>query len=201
MRLWKDSEYVGMNMDAEQQVERASRRSGAYLAADLSMWVARETLMNLVLSVVQTVDEHRLRPTAARSAEAALPPRMILALLACCYATGVYGSQAITERICEDATLQYFCADRRPSVAEIRRFRNHNRELIAQVLEIVCLVIWKIRFGAWRSGEPGSTSRLFGGSHRFDPLIQVEIRCEVMERLYRAEVEDSCCLSQRVVVA
>jgi hypothetical protein len=188
-------------MDSGQQIDLGSRRAGAYLAADLSMWVARETLMNLVLSVVQTVEEHRLRPAVARSTDGALPPRMMLALLTCCYATGVYGSQVITDKICEDPALQYFCADRRPTAAEIRRFRNRNRELIAQALEVVCLVIWKIRFGAWRAGEPGSTSRLFGGSHRFDPLIQVEIRCEVMERLYRAEVEDSCCLNQRVVAA
>jgi hypothetical protein len=159
----------------------------------LNAWIEKETLVNLVLSVVQTADEAKLRAAATESQGATLPPRMMLALLTGCYAMGIYSSQAIASRADEEPVLQYLCAGRQPASEEVRRFRNRNRELIARCLETICLVVWRIRFGAWRLGLPARSGRVFSGSARHDPLIQVEIKCAVMERLYRAEVEDGCC--------
>jgi hypothetical protein len=153
--------------------------------------VAKETLANLALSVVQSLDEGRLRPTGPEHPNAALPPRMMLALLTCGYAMGLYSSQDLAGKISEDEILQYLCAGKKLDRATIRRFRNRYREVIARCLEMVCLVVWKIRFGHWQSGLPLAGRRILGGGHRFDPFIQIEIKCDVMERLHRAEIEDN----------
>jgi len=187
------SEWTTESTRTSEQTDRRQVRPSSWLPRDLSAWIDKETLVNLVLSVVQTVEETKLRAAVTEFQGASLPPRMMLALLTAGYAMGICSSQAIASRAGEEPVVRYLCAGRQPTSAEVRRFRNRNRELIARCLETVCLVVWRIRFGGWRLGLPRNSGRVFSGSARYDPLIQIEIKCEVMERLYRAEVEDSCC--------
>jgi hypothetical protein len=173
----------------------------AHIVGDLSQWVASETLVNLALSVAQNVDEARLRPPVADAARTAPPGRMMLALLVCSYAKGIYRSQAIAEKAREDEALDYLCGGLFPDGPTIRRFRNRNREILAQCLETVCLAVWMMRFGRWRTGLPTGGSRMGGGSRRRDPLLHIEIKCEAMERVQRAELEDSWSLAEAVFAA
>jgi hypothetical protein len=198
MRVWNDN---GLESDRLATLNPARRAVGQgwCLATDPCLGVAREKLLNLVLAVVQTVDDRRLRCIPAGPEPSTLPPRLMLALLTCCYAMGTYRSEAIAEKICEDPALQYFSAGRRPTAREIRRFRNQHRELIAQCLETVCLGTWKIRLSTGHVGNAPRNGSSWSG--RFDPLIQIEIKCEVMERLFRAEVEDSRCRTETAVAA
>lgn len=172
----------------------------ARLAGDLSQWVAPETLVNLVLSVAQHVDEAKLRPATANGAGTP-PGRMLLALVVCSYAKGIYCSQAIAERSAEDAVLGYLSGGLAPEGPIIRRFRNRNRETIAQCLETICLAVWLMKFGRWRSGQPAEGGRTNRAAWRLDSLVQMEIKCDVLERLQRAEVEDYRVLSEAALVA
>jgi len=198
MRVWNENGLQNERRATLNPVRRAVGQDRR-VTTDPSLGIAREKLLNLVLAVVQTVDDRRLRGTPVGPEPSTLPPRLMLALLTCCYTMGTYRSEAIAEKICEDPALQYFSAGRRPTAREIRRFRNQHRELIAQCLETVCLGTWKIRSSTGHVGNPRRNGSSWGG--RFDPLIQIEIKCEVMERLFRAEVEDSRCLTETAVAA
>ena len=196
------------NMERVRTGERGTRAAPpnrppgtACLASDLCQWVAPETLVNLVLSVVQHVDEARLRPALAERAAMAPPGRLLLALLVCAYAKGIYLSHAIAESATEDAALHYLGGGLALEGSTLRRFRNHNRETIAQCLETVCLAAWRIKFGGWRCGLPSDGRQGTGLGQRLDALVQMEIKCEVMERLQRAEVEDYRGYAEAALVA
>jgi hypothetical protein len=169
--------------------------------SDLSAWVAPETLVNLVLSVVQTTEDAKLRRAGLALGGRTLPPRLMLTLLTYAYAVGLFASQAIADRLGEDPILQYLSCGKRPEAEALRRFRRRNRETITQCLETVCLVVWKIRFGSWTLKSPSLRLRARGARTPMDPLIQMEVKCDVMDRLHRAELEDTCWLETRVLVA
>jgi hypothetical protein len=180
---------------------RGAAGVAAPIVADLGQWVAPETLVNLALSVAQNVDEARLRPCRAEGSAASLPGRMMLALVVCSYAKGIYRSQSIAEKAHEDPAIGYLCGSLPPDGPAIRRFRNRNREIIAQCLETVCLAVWMIRFGRWRSGLPAGGRRSTSPLRRWDPLTHIEMKCEAMERMQRAEVEDNWGLAEAVFAA
>ena len=99
---------------------------------DLSQAAREQELLALCLAAVQTVDEGRLRAAAATAAP--LRPQMLLTLLAYCYVKGTYDSRDIVGAVAGDRTLRYICAGVRPLWTDLRRFRRHHRELVAQCL-------------------------------------------------------------------
>jgi hypothetical protein len=160
------------------------------LAPDLTSWLAPETLANLALSVAQGIDDDDLHfALPSFDDEETLPPRLMLALLTYAYATGFYASRTIADQISVNPTLQYFCARKRPPAPVLRRFRRQHRETLARCLELVGFVAWRIQHGNWST--PRSSSARAVTPNRVDPMVQIEIRCEVMDRLQRAEIEDS----------
>jgi hypothetical protein len=177
-------------IDSMEQSQQIDFIEPPFLPADLSTWVAKETLVNLVLSLVPTVEEAKLQPVISSVDFRPLPPRMLLGLTIYGYAVGIYGSQHIAAQAGQDEIFSYLCAHRPPEGADIRRFRNRHRQVIAQCLGTVCLVVWKIHRS---QAESSRTPRPIRSPEtaQVDPLTQTEIICEVMERLHRAEAEDN----------
>src|SRR5262245_17568886 len=111
-----------------------SKQMAPFLPEDLSAWVAKETLVNLVLSLVPAVQESKLRPVVAGPDFRPLPPRMLLGLTIYGYAVGIYGSRRIAHSARHDEVFCYLCAHRPPEADAMRRFRNLHREVIAECL-------------------------------------------------------------------
>jgi len=94
-----------------------------------------QSLLDLCLASVQTVDPSRLRAAAATASP--LRPQMLLTLLTYAYTSGHYDSRDIIAATSTDPTLRYICAGTRPLWTDLRRFRRHNREVVAQCLSWV----------------------------------------------------------------
>src|SRR5262249_29674279 len=152
-----------------------------FLPPDLSTWVAKETLVNLVLSLVATVEEAKLQPMISVADFRPLPPRVLLGLTIYGYAVGTYGSQHLAAQARQDEVFSYLCAHRPPDGEDIRRFRNRHREVIAQCLGTVCLVVWKIHQSPTESSRVSRPLRSLEAG-QVDPLTHTEIICEVMQR-------------------
>ena len=99
------------------------------LAAPVS---GARSLLALCLASVQTIDESRLRAAAATAAP--FRPQMLLTLLTYSYVSGHYDSRDIIAVTATHPTLRYICAGARPLWTDLRRFRRHNREVVAQCL-------------------------------------------------------------------
>jgi len=111
------------------------QNEGPPLEADVAMpelTSAEQHLLALCLASVQTVDRERLR--AAATTTGPLRPEMLLTLIAYSYARGHYDSRNIAAGTASDAALRYLCAGTRPVWTDLRRFRRHHRDLVAQCL-------------------------------------------------------------------
>ena len=96
--------------------------------------IANTNLQDLVLAAVRQIDP-RLIPVPAAGAGIACQPRVLLGLLTCCYASGVFSSQEIEARVRKDPILILLCGQELPDWHLIRRFRRYNREAIQRCLE------------------------------------------------------------------
>jgi transposase len=186
-----ESEMMKTEMiDSMEQSKQMDFTDPPFLPADLSAWVAKETLVNLVLSLVPTVEEAKLRVVVGGTDFRPLPPRMLLGLTIYGYAVGIYSSQLIAQKARQDEVFRYLCAHRPPDGEDIRRFRNRHRQVIAQCLATVCLLVWKVHRSQAESRRTACSLRSLEAGP-VDALTHTEIICEVMERLHRAEVEDN----------
>src|SRR5213082_2735009 len=79
--------------------------------------IANTNLQDLVLAAVRQIDP-RLIPVPAAGAGIACQPRVLLGLLTCCYASGVFSSQEIEARVRKDPILNTLCGPRSSSGPE-----------------------------------------------------------------------------------
>jgi len=110
------------------------------LPADLRQSVGESALVNLALNAAQAVAEKR--PWLRGPGEAPSGPQRLLALLAYCYAAGIYASQDV-ERACRnDPAVRSICANALPDWSAVWLFRNANRpwieECLARVYSAAC---------------------------------------------------------------
>jgi hypothetical protein len=150
-------------------------------AAGLARPSGEQTLLNLALDAVQTVDEARL--SAAAPATAPFRPQMLLTLLSYCYARGQYDSRDIATSISGDQTLRYICSGGRPGWRELRRFRREHRDLVAQCLAWVFKQAWALKL------DEGEAS--FRGYEWFENDLAQLIERETATRLGVAALLDS----------
>lgn len=149
-------------------------------AAGLARPSGEQTLLNLALDAVQTLDERRLH---AASAPAPFRPQMLLTLLTCCYARGQYDSRDIAAAIAGDRTLRYICSGGRPNWKQLRRFRREHRELLAESLAWVFKQAWALKL------DEGEAS--FRGYEWFETELAQLIERETAHRLGVAAMLDS----------
>ena len=102
------------------------------LPADLRQSVGESALVKLALDAAQAVAAQR--PWLRGPGEAPSGPQRLLALLAYCYAAGIYASQDV-ERACRnDPAVRGICANSLPDWSAVWLFRNANRPWIEECL-------------------------------------------------------------------
>jgi transposase len=149
------------------------------LSGNLGRCLGEQALVKLVLDAVQTVDSARLKEEASKTP--GFRPQMLLTLLTYCYASKIYGSRDIEWAMVHDRTVRYLCARVFPDWQVLRRFRRHNRELLAQCLAYVFNQVWSV-------GLDESEAADFG--QWFEALISEQIRAEALHRLDLAALHD-----------
>jgi hypothetical protein len=148
---------------------RASNR----FPKDLRAWLQGPALLRLAHSIAQEQTVSALHAVFSFSAARFHHPWRMLALLTYAYASGIWQSRAIAELAAIDPNLGALCHGEAPSVELIRRFRNHNRQVILRSLEQLIRRLWCHRFGQHVTA--------------LRPLLSVEILCDTRVRLQRAE--------------
>jgi len=109
-----------------------TRRQTTNFPDDLRSLVGERRLIELALEAAQIVGEALPRPE--RIVEDQPSPRMLLTLLAYCYASGIYSSEDIEWACEDDGAVRYICANTFPDQNTIRRFRRANRPWIEACL-------------------------------------------------------------------
>jgi hypothetical protein len=103
------------------------------------------SLLESILSAVRKIEDQSLHPVASVSAGVAFAPKSLLALMTYCYATGIYGSEAIEDVMRKDLTFRRLCNEEFPAARQVRRFRQHNPEAVRDCLQSALLFLTQDR--------------------------------------------------------
>ena len=110
------------------------------LPPDLRDWVPAGHLAHFILDVVEEVDLRSVRVNQRGSGSEQYPPRMLLALLLYCYATGVFSSRRIEQATWDSVPVRLISAGTHPDHDTLCTFRRANQALLqatfVRVLEL-----------------------------------------------------------------
>jgi len=151
------------------------------LPADLRQSVGESALVRLALDAAQAVVEQR--PWLRGPGEAPSGPQRLLALLAYCYAAGIYASQDVARACRNDPAVRSLCADSLPDWSAVWLFRNANRPWIEECLARV--------YGAPCVAAPAGVSRELAPVHRFREEAAPDINGFARRKLRRAVWTDA----------
>ncbi len=93
------------------------------LPPNLREWVPANHLAHFILDVVEEMNLSQVRVNERGTGSEQYPPRMLLALLLYCYATGVFGSRRIEQATYDSVPLRMICGDTHPDHDTICTFR------------------------------------------------------------------------------
>jgi len=126
---------------------------------DLTEWVKTERLLQCITEEVETLDWGNPRLIAIQRDYPEFRPKMLLTLLTYAYATGVYGSQEITDGCYENETLRSISGGDPPSAQAIMAFRRENRSFLRWSLSQVFKRALRVKFDLGDSLLPPGLKR------------------------------------------
>jgi len=106
------------------------------LPIDLREWVPEDDLAHLIIGAVERVDIGAFKVNWRGSGKAQHHPRMMLARLIYCYATGIFSSRRIERATYRDIAVRFIAADTHPDHDTIAPFRRENLAAFTHVLLI-----------------------------------------------------------------
>ncbi len=126
-------------------------RSSGLLPEDVTALLGDSDLVRKVLKAVERTLLAESLPNFV-TASGSYRPQMLLSLLACAHAMGIYGSQNVEEAIRQRKALDYLCAGATPDARTLRMFRRQNHVLLKQILHSLLANIWTARLPAEATG-------------------------------------------------
>lgn len=111
--------------------------------AELATASGGKRLLHLALDAIQTADPAELRRACADSAP--VSAAMLLTLLTCCYARGLYDSRDIVAAAAYDPMIRYLCKGTPLRWETLRNFRRRHRSLLLQCLGWVLKQAWTLK--------------------------------------------------------
>jgi hypothetical protein len=151
------------------------------LPADLRQSVGESALVRLALDAAQAVVEQK--PWLRAPGDSPSGPQRLLALLAYCYAAGIYASQDVARACRNDPAVRSLCAGSLPDWSAVWLFRNANRPWIEECLARV--------YGAPCVAAPTGGSREPATVHRFREEAAPDINGFARRKLRRAVWTDA----------
>lgn len=123
-----------------ERLVNVDRETPLLLPVDLRDWVPENDLVHFVVNAVETMNLTTLSVNRRGTGDEQYPPRMMLALLIYCYASGVFGSRRIERATYRDLAVRYLTGDTHPDHDTICAFRRANGEVIKEAfLEVLKL--------------------------------------------------------------
>jgi transposase len=122
------------------RVKQLDRNTPMLLPPDLREWVPDNHVVHFIIDAVDRLPESGFLFNHRGTGEDQYPPRMILALLIYCYATGRFSSRKIEEATYSDVIVRYICGgDLHPDHDTLCTFRRKNGELFNKAFVDVLL--------------------------------------------------------------
>ena len=97
------------------------------LPPNLRDWVPVGHLAHFILDVVEEIDLRQVRFKERGTGSEQYPPRMLLALLLYCYATGLFSSRRIEQASWDSVPVRLLCGDTHPDHDTIRTASKRQR--------------------------------------------------------------------------
>ena len=112
---------------------------------DLRLWINARRLVGLTLEATTEINEASIDLPGFNLGNIDHRPRVLLALLTYCYATGTLASQEVERRIDTDDAVRYLAANGHPDSGDLRVFRRRWKHLIKQCLVNLLILAWRAR--------------------------------------------------------
>jgi len=110
------------------------------LPPDLKDWVADDDLAHFIVEAVERVDMHAFHVSRTGSGKAQYHPRLMLALLIYCYASGIFSSRQIERATYRNVSVRFISANSHPDHDTIAKFRRDNATAIEAAFTQVLLL-------------------------------------------------------------
>jgi len=112
------------------RLKTLDRETPMLLPPDMRDWIPENHIVHFLIDAVDRLPESAFQVNRKGTGDSQYPPRMMLALLIYCYATGRFSSRVIEEATWSDMMVRYICGgDLHPDHDTICTFRRKNREL------------------------------------------------------------------------
>ena len=115
------------------RLKNLDRNTPMLLPPDLRDWVRHDHIVHFIIDAVDRLPAEYFQTNTRGTGDEQYPPRMMLALLIYCYATGRFSSRMIENATREEVVVRYICGgDLHPDHDTICTFRRKNRQLFEQ---------------------------------------------------------------------
>ncbi len=169
------------------------------LPPNLRDWLPPGHLAHFILEAVEEMDLRQIKVNDRGTGSPQYPPRMLLALLLYCYATGVFSSRRIEQAGSDSVPVRMICADTHPDHDTICTFRRENKALLqetfvrvlelAQALKFLQVGQITVAVDGTRVMAHASKHAAVSYQHAGKTIEQLDL--EVKELLVKAEQADS----------
>jgi transposase len=178
------------------------------LPPNLRDWVPAGHLAHFILDAVEELDLRQVRVNERGTGSEQYPPRMLLALLLYCYATGVFGSRRIEQATSDSVPVRMICGDTHPDHDTICTFRRENKALLQEtfvrVLELAqalqFLQVGQLTVAVDGTKVLANASKHAAVSHGHAGKTIQQLDLEVKELLAKAEQADSTPLEEGLTI-
>ncbi len=178
------------------------------LPPNLRDWVPAGHLAHFILDAVEEMDLRQVRVNERGTGSEQYPPRMLLALLLYCYATGVFSSRRIEQATLDSVPVRMICGDTHPDHDTICTFRRENKALLQEcfvrVLELAqalnFLQVGQITVALDGTKVLANASKHAAVSYEHAGKTIQQLDLEVRELLAKAEQADSTPLEEGLTI-
>ena len=123
------------------RLKNLDRDTPMLMPPDLRDWVRGDHIVHFIIDAVDQLPHEYFQLNHRGTGDEQYPPRMMLALLIYCYATGRFSSRVIEAATENDVAVRYVCGgDLRPDHDTICTFRRTNRKLFEKAFVEVLLM-------------------------------------------------------------
>ena len=178
------------------------------LPPNLRDWVPAGHLAHFILDAVEEMDLRQVKVNDRGTGSEQYPPRMLLALLLYCYATGVFSSRRIEQASSDSVPVRMICGDTHPDHDTICTFRRENKALLQEtfvrVLELAqalkFLQVGQITVAVDGTKVLANASKHAAVSYEHAGKTMEQLDWEVKELLAKAEQADSTPLEDGLTI-
>lgn len=175
---------------------------------DLRDWLAEDHIAHFILDAVELIDLSAFHINHSGSGSEQYHPRMMLALLVYCYATGRFHSREIEAATYSDVAVRYICCNHHPDHDTICTFRRRNGKAFKEGFVTVLLMAQELgelkKIGT--ISVDGSKFKANASKHsavsykRAGEMVE-QLRLEIDQLIAKAEDADSTPLEDGLTIA